>query len=657
MTQIILTSSLLILLILPLRHLLRGKVPQGLLYGIWLLVALRLLIPVQFGHSQYSVATVTEQSQSLRQLETVLQEPVAGPSRSQLYEQIEMEFATQQQEIAPPQQIQSEVEQRITAPSVEDVLSFIWIGGMIIMGIWMVCANLVFLYKAKKQAIPLENAQAPIPVRISPGVFSPCLTGLFRPVIYLTPASARDSQQLKHILTHEVTHLRHGDHIWSFLRCLCLCIYWFNPLVWVAAILSKRDCELSCDESALKQLGDTERIPYGETLLQIITHSHSPARLLETATAMNESKKQLKERMRYIVKKPRNLIFATVSLILISAIAAGCAFSGSKPNQELHQNSPSVTSPTTEPVTDATIPSVTDPNSSVTEPSDPAETQPPLTFIYYAPQESLYGRWLIHAYVDEHSILSYDLRLNEDGSAMFRWGYYGSTLLEQLEGTWQPTENQGDYLLRLVPTGGSLHEEEIDYYEFVGTISAKYTKDGTAIKIKCDGEIDLFRNYGDAELVMYRIESDSDYYSVPTLPVPEPEPVKALATPPSGYEYEPGTIILGDQKEYGFVRPYRSLYYSMPGVFLELLTDEQLKDYYYIWDEPQSGTNLTEMLLVSFVKRYNIPREEFEKAVEKYISNHGLRTSTMLHEDSEIPNTDVIYTFDNELINYYYRFE
>ncbi|MBS6009934.1 MAG: hypothetical protein KH943_09415, partial [Haemophilus parahaemolyticus] len=40
-------------------------------------------------------------------------------------------------------------------------------------------------------------------------------------------------------------HARRRDHIWGGLRCILLCYYWINPLVWAAAFLSKRDCELS----------------------------------------------------------------------------------------------------------------------------------------------------------------------------------------------------------------------------------------------------------------------------------------------------------------------------------------------------------------------------------------------------------------------------
>lgn len=341
MTEILISSTLLIGVILLLRALLRNRVSHRLQYALWLLVALRLLIPVQFGQSQYSVATLTQQAAQtppVQQFQQTLDKPIAGPSRVELYEQLLHEYleeAAPEQQTVPVQiqtQLQQEVQKQTIAPSPAQILTIIWICGASAMGLWFLITNIIFLRRAKQNATPCPDHWAPIPVRICPNVPTPCLVGLIRPKICLTPSSAEEVTR-NHVLTHEITHLRHWDHIWSWVRCLCLCLYWFHPLVWVAAILSRRDCERACDEGALKRLGEQERIPYGKTLLATVAQSPSPAHLLETATAMNESKRQLKERVENIVKKPRNLLIAAISMILVIALAAGCAFSGVKPTE------------------------------------------------------------------------------------------------------------------------------------------------------------------------------------------------------------------------------------------------------------------------------------------------------------------------------------
>jgi hypothetical protein len=77
------------------------------------------------------------------------------------------------------------------------------------------------------------------------------------------------------------------------------------------------------------------------------------------------------------------------------------------------------------------------------------------------------------------------------------------------------------------------------------------------------------------------------------------------------------------------------------------------------WLEEESqktnyGELMDEMLLVSFVKRYNITREEFDAATAKFAENVKNDTHT---EECEVPNGDILYTFDNEIINHYYRYE
>lgn len=287
-------------------------------------------------------------SEPIQQVQQSLQEPIAGPSRAEVYEQLLQDYiqgtpapsapaasAPQTPQTIRPvtpavqEKLQQEAQAQISAPTLGQVLTAIWIGGMVIMAGWFLITNALFLHRARKNAEPFA-CDAPVRVRISPNIPSPCLVGLFRPVIYLTPGSVQNEQTMKHVLTHEISHLRHGDHIWSWVRCICLCIYWFNPLVWTAAILSKRDCELACDESALKKLGSSERIAYGQTLLVTVSQAHSPVHILETATAMNETKKQLKERVSFIVKKPKFSIIAAICMILVCALAAGCAAGGAK---------------------------------------------------------------------------------------------------------------------------------------------------------------------------------------------------------------------------------------------------------------------------------------------------------------------------------------
>ena len=122
----------------------------------------------------------------------------------------------------------------------------------------------------------------------------------------------------------------------------------------------------------------------------------------------------------------------------------------------------------------------------------------------------------------------------------------------------------------------------------------------------------------------------------------------------------PGSIELQDLSDkFPFERKYRACYYLFHGAFQGLLNEEQLADF-HAWrnevkEEINYGEFIEEMLLVSVIKRYDISREDFDRALEEYISLTG--PYALKYEWSEPPNGDIIYTFDNEIINEYYRYE
>ena len=159
------------------------------------------------------------------------------------------------------------------------------------------------------------------------GLPSPCLFGLTRPAVYLNEA-AMSTPHPEHVLAHEYAHFRHGDHLWSILRSICLVIHWYDPLVWWAAALCRRDCELACDASALRRLGEADRIDYGQTLLGMVSRRASPAALLQAATTMTAGKRAMKERIVLIIKQPRMRKLTLALVALLACVLAACAFGG-----------------------------------------------------------------------------------------------------------------------------------------------------------------------------------------------------------------------------------------------------------------------------------------------------------------------------------------
>ena len=334
----VLTSMFLILTVLALRAAFGRRVSARLRYALWAVVLVRLLVPVQLFTSPLAGTRFFSES---RTEQTVTEWPItsdahvtAGPDDGvslSLPDKTVTNFPAAPQAPEPPT-----VPVAPEAPDWTKVpvyLGWVWLGGSVALALVLAASNLRFALRLRRSCIPMKWADCPLPVYAAVGLPSPCLFGLIRPAVYVTPEAATDPARLRHVIAHEYTHFRQGDHLWSFLRCAALAAHWWNPLVWLAVKLSRRDGELACDEGALKRLGDGERLAYGNTLLALVTAKPGPGDLLCFATTMAGEKKSLKERISRIACAPRRWLWAAVAVVLATALACACAFgSAEDPN-------------------------------------------------------------------------------------------------------------------------------------------------------------------------------------------------------------------------------------------------------------------------------------------------------------------------------------
>ena len=313
----ILSSSLLILIIIGLRFLLKGRVSFRIQYAMWLIVLLRLLIPFSVGKSPISMENVIPVSTPVVQPQQRIKPDYQPPSE---------ELTVIPSGQAVPQL--SPVEKTSSRPiDLKSLLKTVWLIGIGSIILLAVISNLLFQRKLRRSRTALSGCKTGLPVYIVHWLGTPCLAGLFRPGIYLTEEAAASPVRLRHVLAHEKMHYRHGDHFWAWMRLAALALHWYNPLVWASAVLSKRDAELACDEAVLHQLGDSERHTYGETLLSLsIPHVFRPFSL---STSMSESKKSLRERIVYIAHSPHMELSVLLVLILLCSAAVSITFPGS----------------------------------------------------------------------------------------------------------------------------------------------------------------------------------------------------------------------------------------------------------------------------------------------------------------------------------------
>ena len=154
---------------------------------------------------------------------------------------------------------------------------------------------------------------------------SPITVGWLRPAVIL-PANteAFTSDKLKHILLHELGHIKRQDILFNWLACIINILHWFNPIVWLACRRMRMDMEMACDALVLSHLHQSQRKNYGATLIDISNIAQASGRTASTVGIL-ENHKELKERLTMIkefttMNMKSTLIFS--SLLLATAATA-----------------------------------------------------------------------------------------------------------------------------------------------------------------------------------------------------------------------------------------------------------------------------------------------------------------------------------------------
>ncbi len=149
----------------------------------------------------------------------------------------------------------------------------------------------------------------------STAVASPAVTGLWRPVLLLPSQFERDftTAEARLILQHELMHLKRHDLQLNALLCALLALHWFNPLLWLAFLKARVDCEAACDAQVLENAPRERRIEYGHALLKAET-VFSPARLSLGFLGIFQRGAALRARIQYIaINRPTHPVMKLIT--------------------------------------------------------------------------------------------------------------------------------------------------------------------------------------------------------------------------------------------------------------------------------------------------------------------------------------------------------
>ncbi|MEO7142074.1 MAG: M56 family metallopeptidase [Bryobacteraceae bacterium] len=106
------------------------------------------------------------------------------------------------------------------------------------------------------------------PLLVSGAITTPMTWGFLHPVILL-PAQAVDWPADRHhaVIDHELAHIVRRDWLWRIAAHAVCALYWFHPLVWLAAAALRDESERACDDRVLT--GNFKASDYAAHLVEI----------------------------------------------------------------------------------------------------------------------------------------------------------------------------------------------------------------------------------------------------------------------------------------------------------------------------------------------------------------------------------------------------
>ena len=318
MIKWIVSSSILILVMIFHRHMGKGKIGARCQYALWILVAVRLLVPFQLGVN----VTIDGQPQ-VRNAVQVNEQWTSEKDYAGFYDEVLEKYENQKND-AVIQEADMGMQKSNFSEKIRHICMIVWGSGAALLGVIFIVTNGWFGARVKRSREKIAVEYVKLPVYLSKEIDTPCLSGIMHTGIYVTKSVAEDPVLLKHAVYHEMTHYRHGDQFWSFVRCVCLALHWYNPLVWWAAKISKKDAEFACDEATIQRLGEEERIEYGRTLIRLTCEKRQD--ILLATTTLASGKKNISERIQLIAEKPNTGKRAVILSLVAAILITGCTF-------------------------------------------------------------------------------------------------------------------------------------------------------------------------------------------------------------------------------------------------------------------------------------------------------------------------------------------
>ena len=299
-------AGLITLAVMAVRLLLRRRASRRALCLLWVLVALRLVLPLRF--TVESPVSLQAEETPVNRVYHAMQE-AGAPAPS--------ETGTATAKPSAPSDTAAAVIPASPAAEMGTLrlfaryLPWLWVMGMGGMAAYMLL-SLVWMRLTLRRAEHVRDN-----VYRCAQWSTPFVLGIIAPRIYV-PESV-SPEDLPQVLAHERCHIRRWDHVMKPFAFLLLAVHWFNPVLWASYILLGRDMENACDELALKNADPSRRAAYSRAL---VSCAAQPKMAAVCPLAFGEV--AVKERVKNVIHYKKPAVWAAVMVAVAAVIIGAC---------------------------------------------------------------------------------------------------------------------------------------------------------------------------------------------------------------------------------------------------------------------------------------------------------------------------------------------
>lgn len=306
-------------------------------YWIWLILAVRLLIPFGITISKAPI-TVNVPNLSLSEIAPLRNDLNTESGGDIIVSPSDSDSAdTNEAQTADPLPQQGRM--MLLNLSLLEAMMLLWLFGFVVFFLIQIRSYHLFKRSILRWSRKLPDSRAETLITeisrdlslkrsvitlLSEKTESPLMFGFIRPHLIL-PHNEYSDEDLRFVLRHELTHCRKNDVWYKLLLLVVNAVHWFNPFVYLMFREASADLELICDDEVTRHIPYEKRRAYSETILAAIQMQR--IRRTALSTYYRGGNKDMKNRFKNILnRKPRKSGALILSVtVLITVFVGGLA--------------------------------------------------------------------------------------------------------------------------------------------------------------------------------------------------------------------------------------------------------------------------------------------------------------------------------------------